>query len=76
MAKLFANSGDPEQTPHPAASDLVLHYLPLTLLGNSIVKWVNVRTEKTLKKNPVDFTVRYWQLHGCERIYHNLCGRL
>ena len=55
MAKLFANSGDPEQTPHPAASDLVLHYLPLTLLGNSIVKWVNVRTEKTLKKKSRGF---------------------
>ena len=31
MAKLFANSGDPDQTPHSAASDLGLHYLPSTL---------------------------------------------
>ena len=25
---LIANSGDPDQTPHPAASDLGLHCLP------------------------------------------------
>ena len=33
MAKLFANSGDPDQTPHSAASDLGLHCLPITHLG-------------------------------------------
>ena len=33
MAKLFANSGDPDQKPHSAASDLGLHRLPITLLG-------------------------------------------
>ena len=32
MAKLFANSGDPDQMLHSAASDLVLHCLPITLL--------------------------------------------
>ena len=32
MAKLFANSGDPDQTPRSAASDLGLHCLPVTLL--------------------------------------------
>ena len=32
MAKLFANTGDPDQTPHFAASDLGLHCLPITLL--------------------------------------------
>ena len=30
MAKLFANSGDPDQTPRSAASDLGLHCLPVT----------------------------------------------
>ena len=34
MAKLFANSGDPDQMPHFAASDLGLHCLPITLLGS------------------------------------------
>ena len=32
MAKLFANSGDPNQTPRSAAFDLGLHCLPITLL--------------------------------------------
>ena len=29
-AKLFANTGDPHQTPHSAGSDLGLHCLPIT----------------------------------------------
>ena len=32
MAKIFANSGDQDQTPRSAASDLGLHCLPVTLL--------------------------------------------
>ena len=40
MDKLFANSGDPDQTPHSAASDLGLHCLPFTLLGVSRLQWV------------------------------------
>ena len=32
MAKLFANSGNPDQLPHSAASDLGLHCLPITFL--------------------------------------------
>ena len=32
MVKLFANNGDPDQTPHSAASDLGLHCLQITLL--------------------------------------------
>ena len=40
MVKLFANSGDPDRTPQNAASDLGLHYLPVTRLGISSLKWV------------------------------------
>ena len=40
MAKLFANSGDPDQTPHFAASDLGLHCLPITLLCVPRLQWV------------------------------------
>ena len=40
MAKLFANSGDPDQTPRSAASDLGLHCLPNTLLRVSRLQWV------------------------------------
>ena len=35
MVELFANSEDPDQTSHYAASDLGLHCLPVTLLGVS-----------------------------------------
>ena len=40
MAKLFANSGDTDQTLYSAASDLGLHSLPVTLLWVSKLKWV------------------------------------
>ena len=39
MAKLFANSGDPDQMLHSAASDLGLHCLPSTLLRVSQLQW-------------------------------------
>ena len=42
MAKLFVNSGDPDQTLHSAASDLSLHCLPITLLRVSRLQWVNL----------------------------------
>ena len=40
MAKQFANSGDPDQTLHSAASNLGLHCLPITFLGVSRLQWV------------------------------------
>ena len=42
MVVLFANSGDPDQMPHSAASDLGLHCLPVTLLGVSRLQWVKL----------------------------------
>ena len=45
MAKLFANSEDPDQTPHSAASDLGLHCLPITLLPVSRLHWIRVHNE-------------------------------
>ena len=41
MAKLFADSGDPDQMPPSAASDLGLHCLPSTLLWlpTTILAW-------------------------------------
>ena len=50
MIQLFANSGDPDQTPHPVATDLGLHYLPNTLLGVSRLQWVN-SLSKPVKKS-------------------------
>ena len=40
MVELFANRGDPDQTPRSAASDLGLHYLPITLLVVSRLQWI------------------------------------
>ena len=42
MIELFANIVDPDQTPRSAASDLSLHFLPVTLLGVSRLQWVNM----------------------------------
>ena len=42
MAELFANCGDPDQTPHSAVSDLGLHCLPVTLFGVSRLQWAKV----------------------------------
>ena len=41
MAKLLANSEDPDQSPHSTVSDLGVHCLPITLLGVSRLQWVN-----------------------------------
>ena len=49
MVEIFANSGDPDQTPLNAASDLGLHYLPLTLLGVCRLQWVNTKSTDTAK---------------------------
>ena len=40
MAKLFGNSGNPDQMPHSVASDLGLHCLQITLFGVSRLQWV------------------------------------
>ena len=61
MAKLFANSGDPDQMPHSVASDLGLHCLPSTLfrdltrviqncgslliISSSMTNWLTVVTK-------------------------------
>ena len=44
MIELFANSGDPDQMPHSAASDLGLLCLPFTHLGVSSLQWANQTT--------------------------------
>ena len=41
MAKLFANSGDPDQMLCSAVTDLGLHCLLITFLGVARLHWVN-----------------------------------
>ena len=43
MFELFTNSGNPDQAPHSAASDLGLHCLPITLLGVFRLQWVKIK---------------------------------
>ena len=40
MVKLFAISGDPDQTPRSVASDLGLQCLQVTRLGVSSLQWI------------------------------------
>ena len=49
MAKLFANSGDPDQTPCSAASDLGLHYLPSTFYGYPDYNGLTTSSAKCVK---------------------------
>ena len=42
MTRLFANSGDPDQMPRSAASDLGIYYLPVTRLPVSRLQWVKI----------------------------------
>ena len=39
---LFVNSGEPDQTLHFAASDLVLHCLPMSHKKDDMLIWVNL----------------------------------
>ena len=41
MSELNANSVEPDQTPCSAASDLGLHCLPMSLLWDASLIWVN-----------------------------------
>ena len=55
MAKRFANSGDPDQTPHNAASDLGLHCLPISFYGSPDYSGLNllfIENNKTFQKVP------------------------
>ena len=57
MATLFANTGDPDQTAHTAASDLGLHCLSMVLLGVSRLKWVKIKSHLRVAQNISDSDV-------------------
>ena len=65
MGKVFTNSGDPDQTPRSAVSDVGLHYLSITFLRVSRLQWVKQSQSQTKNKqrlNPVrevEFYLRY-----------------
>ena len=83
MVELFANSGDPDQTPRSAASDLGLHYLPITLLWVSRLQWVKhadwianwKRNRKTIKIKlclHCNATCNAYQFEYLGYIYNNI----
>ena len=57
-AKLFANSGDPDQMLCSAASDLGLHCLPITLLWVSRLQWVKVQAVSMIGEGVTIFRVK------------------
>ena len=57
MAEAFANSKDPDQTPHSVASDLSLHCLSITLLGVSRIQWVKVPITTAADDFPIFFFI-------------------
>ena len=69
MVELFANSGDPDQTPRSAASDLGLHYLQVTRLEVASLRrliWVCTICKLPVWRSPVfnglNFRTSCW---GC-----------
>ena len=66
MVELFENSGDPDQMLHSVASDLGLHCLPNTLLGDSrlqcvkgaVHSWTNFCREITFVTSCLHSTTR------------------
>ena len=59
MVELFANNGDPDQTPCSAASDLGLHSLSDTRLGVSSLQWVDIGTPQLLTMVGLKFEVYF-----------------
>ena len=81
-AKLFANIGDPDQTPHSAAADLGLHCLPITRLGVSRLQWVNHDLRQTkmgsvhssLVESPTSARVDSFMRSPCMLSINFMCG--
>ena len=59
MVALFANSGDPDQMLHSAASDLDLHCLPITRFGVSRLQWI--KNQLILLSDQVNYIARFYK---------------
>ena len=67
MFELFANSGDPDQTPQNAASDPGLHCLSVTRLGVSSLSWFNRRY--LLQSTILTFTI-LWPDSADDKLFY------
>ena len=56
LQEKWSNSGDPDQTPRSATSDLGLHRLPVTRLGVSTLRSVK-NGQKALKKSQTQLKI-------------------
>ena len=61
MVELFANSGDPNQTPCSTVSDLGLHCLPITVLGVSRLQRVKALS-KIVADNILNFVLLFFRV--------------
>ena len=59
IAKLFANSGDPDQTTHTAVSDLGLQCLPVTLGEVSRLNWFSAERVYVIDCYQVWFSIGF-----------------
>ena len=48
ISEFYANKVDPDQTSRSAASDLGIHRLPMSLLWDARLKWVNITFPRIL----------------------------
>ena len=61
MAKLLADSGDPDQTLHPVASDLGLHYLQLPFYGSPDYNGIYIMAQDPMgSKFPHPYSSKLW----------------
>ena len=68
MAILFANSGDPDQMPCSVASDLGLHWLPITLVSPGVVGWCECVVYLTSPGRPTDTGLQFGKAcYPCSR---------
>ena len=72
MAELVANSGDPDQTPHSAASDLGQHCLPVTLLQVYRLQWVKKTSPWLYPTVPYLITLNIWTPQFFQHLPHTL----
>ena len=64
-----ANSVDPDQMPHSAASDLGLHYLPMSLLWEARLKWVKRQSAGKVKSIFLGKIRNIFQIVICRNLY-------
>ena len=66
---MYANSVDPDQMPHFAASDLGLHYLPMSPKRDARLIWVNMELPSVVVDQILSAPMRSHDQDGHHAIY-------